>query len=78
VLDRLAEEALAQADVAEVDASERVRRLAHQHLPKCEQRIVILLVQHHRPAEKGLGLRLAGRQLQRSRERRFRGAVIAP
>jgi hypothetical protein len=61
VLDRLAEQALAQADVADVDAGEGVHRLAHQHFLEREERRVVLLVQHHRPPEQRFRLRLAGR-----------------
>src|SRR5439155_3948842 len=51
VLDRLPEDPLLQTDVADVDPRERIRRLLHEHLLKGSQGVVILLVQHLRPAE---------------------------
>src|SRR6266576_2654573 len=65
VLDRLAENAFLQTDISDVDAGERVGRLFHQDLLKRAERVVVVLVQHLRPAEQRLGLRLSRGELQR-------------
>src|SRR5947209_869666 len=77
VLDRLPEDPLLQTDVADVDPRERIRRLLHEHLLKGSQGVVILLVQHLRPAEQRLGLGLAGRELQGFLQRLDRPDVVA-
>src|SRR5579859_662506 len=77
MLDRLAEDLFLEADVADVDARERIGRLLHQHLLKGGERAVVLLVQHLRPPEQRLRLRLAGRELQRLRERLDRPRGVA-
>src|SRR5438132_1418157 len=76
VLDRLPEDPLLQTDVADVDPRERIRRLLHEHLLKGSQGVVILLVQHLRPAEQRLGLDLAGRELQGFLQRLDRPDVV--
>src|SRR5207244_9272275 len=65
VLDRLAENAFLQTDISDVDAGERVGRFFHEDLLKRAERVVVVLVQHLRPAEQRLGLRLSRGELQR-------------
>src|SRR6266699_3605723 len=65
VLDRLAENAFLQTDISDVDAGERVGGLFHEDLLKRAERVVVVLVQHLRPAEQRLGLRLSRGELQR-------------
>src|SRR3712207_7064361 len=43
---------------------------------RSEQRLVVLLVEHHRPTEQRLRLRLARRQLERLRERRLGRGIL--
>src|SRR2546430_137263 len=76
MLDRLPEDPLLEPDVADIDARERIRRLLHEHLLEGSQGVVVLLVQHLRPAEQRLGLGLAGRQLQGLLERLDRARVV--
>ena len=76
VLDRLAEDALLQADVPDVDARQRVLRLPHQHLLEVHQRVVVLLLQHLRPAEQRLRLRVVRGRAVPS-QRRLRAGVVA-
>src|SRR5262249_33431140 len=64
VLDCFAENALLQANVADVDARQGVLWLTHEHLLKGEQGVVELILQHQRPAEKRLGLRIVWRQVE--------------
>src|SRR5262245_2353973 len=77
MLDRLAEDPLLEADVADVDARQRIRRLFHQDLLKGRQGVVVVAVQHLRPAEQGFGLRLPRGQLERLVEG-LNGAVVIP
>src|SRR2546426_8819317 len=65
VLDRLAENAFLQTDISDVDAGERVGGLFHEDLLKRAERVVVVLVQHLRPVEQRLGLRLSRGELQR-------------
>ena len=60
VLDGLAEDLLLEADVADVDPRHRVVRLAYKHLLEPHQRVVVLLLEHQRPAEECLRLRVVG------------------
>src|SRR5436190_21725951 len=60
VLDGLVPRALLETDVADVDACERVLRLAHEHLLEPREGVVVLLLQHQRPAEQRLGVRVVG------------------
>ena len=64
MLDRLTKDALLQANVADVDACEGVLRLAHQDLLEHEQRVVVLLLQHQRPPQQRLRLRIVRRKLE--------------
>ena len=77
VLDRLAEDPLLQADVADIDARERIRGLLHQDFLEGAEGVVVVFVQHLRPAQQRLRLRLPGRQLERLRERLNRAGVVA-
>src|SRR6266699_89760 len=77
VLDGLAEDALLQTDVPDVDPGERVRRLLHQNLLEGAERVVVVLVQHLRPAEERFRLRLSGGELQRFLQRLDRPRVVA-
>src|SRR5665213_2981140 len=77
MLDCFPEDALLEADVAEVDARERIGGLPHQHFLEVEQRLVVLLLKHLRPAEQRLGLRIVRRELERPLERALRALVIA-
>src|SRR6266699_3199204 len=77
VLDGLAEDALLQTDVPDVDPGERVRRLLHQDLLEGAERVVVVLVQHLRPAEERFRLRLSGGELQRFLQRLDRPRVVA-
>src|SRR6267142_1972933 len=77
MLDRLAEDPLLEADVADVDARERIGRLLHQDFLEGAEGIVVILVQHLRPAEQRLSLRLSGGELKRFRERLNRTGVVA-
>ena len=76
MLDRLAEDALLQTDVPDVDPGERIRRLLHQDLLKGPERVVVVLVQHLRPPEEGFGLRLSGGELQRFLQRLDRAGIV--
>src|SRR5690348_2056301 len=76
MLDRLAKDPFLEADVADVDAGEGVRRLLHQDFLEGRQGVVVLLVEHLRPSEQRLRLRLAGRQLERLLERLDGSRVI--
>src|SRR6476659_10296245 len=77
VLDRLAEDSLLEADVADVDARERVRRLLHQDPLEIQQGVVVLLLMHLRPAKQRRCLEIVRRQLERLLQRRFGGRVVA-
>src|SRR5947207_1281215 len=77
MLDRLPEDPLLETDVADVDARQRIRRLLHEHFLEGSQGVVVVLVQHLRPAEQRLSLGLAGRQLQRLLQRLDRARVVA-
>jgi hypothetical protein len=59
VLDRLAEDPLLEANVAHVDPGERVGRLLHEDAREGAQRVVVVLVQHLRPAKQRLRLGVA-------------------
>src|SRR6478672_11190410 len=76
VLDRLAKYPLLEANVADIDARERVLRLAHQDLLEHEERVVILLLQHQRPAEQRFGLRIVRREVERLAQSSLRADVI--
>ena len=77
MLDRLAENPLLEADVADVDARERIGRLAEQHLLEVHERFVVLLLEHLRPAEERLGLRITGGELIGLGQRFLRTGMIA-
>src|SRR5512135_1191545 len=77
MLDRLAEDPLLETDVSDVDARERVGRLLHQDLLERRERVIIVAVQHLRPAEQRLRLGLARRELQRPLQRLDRTVVVA-
>src|SRR6185437_5034637 len=76
VLDRLAEDALLQTDIPDVDTGERVRGLLHQDLLKGAECVVVVLVQHLRPPEQRFRLGLSRRELQRLLQRLNRARVV--
>src|SRR5262245_1923263 len=77
MLDRLTEDPLLEADVADVDPGERVGGLLHQNFLEGGERVVVLLMQHLRPAEQRFRLRLARRELERLGERLNRARMVA-
>src|SRR5207245_10507348 len=77
MLDRLSEDFLLEADVADVDARERIGGLFHQHLLDGAEGVVVVFMQHPRPTEQRLRLRLTRRELQRPLEGRDGARVIA-
>ena len=77
MLDRLSEDFFLEADVPDIDARQRIRGLFHQYLLKGAQGIVVIFMQHLRPTEQRLCLRLPRGELQRPLQGRDGARMIA-
>jgi hypothetical protein len=72
MLDGFTVNLLAQAHVADVRASERIPRIAHQHIVKRQEGTVIMFLQHLSPAEQRLRFVAVRCKFERAAQRRFR------